>query len=120
MGAEERRSGIARMVALQRAKRKVAQLEDSHKRKEDSHLDASTRSREAERRTVQLQEDLRKAQAKQTLTDQQVKEAREQAAMAVAEMGTIRFDKNYEAARLRGQLDELRYMIRQTKMKQTT
>jgi len=110
--SEERRKAIEQAVTLQRTERKLAQLEVSNKRGEDQRLDAVSRSREAERRLVTLSEDLRKTKVRETNADNQAREAREQASMAVAEMGTIRYEAKYEVVRLRGALDELRYMIK--------
>merc|ERR550537_686805 len=85
--SEERRKAIEQAVTLQRTERKLAQLEVSNKRGEDQRLDAVSRSREAERRLVTLSEDLRKTKVRETNADNQAREAREQASMAVAEMG---------------------------------
>jgi len=110
--SEERRKAIEQAVALQRAERKVTQLEDSNKRVEDQRTDSVSRARESESKLMKMTEDLRKSAAKQLLTDQQVQEGREQAAMAVAEIATVRYESKYEVVRLRGALDELRYMIK--------
>eukprot|EP00928_Gymnodinium_smaydae_P016722 TRINITY_DN16320_c0_g1_i1.p1 TRINITY_DN16320_c0_g1~~TRINITY_DN16320_c0_g1_i1.p1 ORF type:complete len:1135 (-),score=386.87 TRINITY_DN16320_c0_g1_i1:374-3778(-) len=113
--AEERRKAIEKVVALQRAERRVAQLEDAQRRNDSAHSDAASRARESERRLDTLTEELRRAQVKQQASDQRALESREQALMAVAEMGTIRYESKYEAVRLRGALDELRYMIKMQK-----
>uniref|UniRef100_A0A7S4R5X6 Uncharacterized protein n=1 Tax=Alexandrium monilatum TaxID=311494 RepID=A0A7S4R5X6_9DINO len=110
--SEERRKSIEQMVALQRAERKCHQLEESHKRSEEQRLDAVQQSREAERRCVVLTEDLRKANIKQNALDVRCDETRERAAMSAAEIGTIRYESKYESAKLRGALDELRYMLK--------
>eukprot|EP00927_Polykrikos_kofoidii_P066542 TRINITY_DN62121_c0_g1_i1.p1 TRINITY_DN62121_c0_g1~~TRINITY_DN62121_c0_g1_i1.p1 ORF type:complete len:1139 (+),score=294.47 TRINITY_DN62121_c0_g1_i1:76-3492(+) len=109
---EERRKAIEQAVALQRAERKSTQAEDSLKRSEDQRLDAATRARDAERRAIALTEDVRKGRVKQAATEQQLNETRESVEMAAAEMGTIKYENMYEIVRLRGSLDELRYMIR--------
>lgn len=110
--SEERRKAIEQAVALQRAERKAVQLEDKERRAEDQRADAVARARDAEKRVASLSEDLRKSKVKEGAETMSSAEAREQAAMAVAEMGTIKYDGQYEATRLRGALDELRYMIK--------
>lgn len=110
--SEERRKSIEQMVALQRAERRCHQLEEGQKRSEEQRLDATQQSREAERRCVGLQEELRKARMRLDQSDVRCDETRERAQMAAAEIGTIRYEANYEAAKLRGALDELRYMLK--------
>jgi len=110
--SEERRKSIEQMVALQRAERKVRQLEDTHRRSEEHRGDAVQSAREAERRCVTLTEDLRKAHLRQSTLEVRCEETRERAAMGAAEIGTVRYESKYEAAKLRGALDELRYMLK--------
>lgn len=112
--AEERRKSIEQAVALQRSDRKCTQLEDSNKRSEEHRQAAIQNSRDAERRCVTLAEDLRKAQLKQNLTDQKCEETRERASMGAAEIQTVKYLSKYECAKLRGHLEELRYMIKRT------
>jgi hypothetical protein len=112
--AEERRKSIEQAVALQRSERKCTQLEASNTRSEEHRQAAIQNSRDAERRCVTLSEDLRKAQLKQTLTDQKCEENRERASMGAAEIQTVKYLSKYETAKLRGHLEELRYMIKRT------
>merc|ERR1712151_1183067 len=108
----ERRKNIESTVALQRAERKVNQLEDAARRNQEQHGDSAQAARDAERRNATLSEDLRKTQQKQAGLEQKAEENRERAAMASAEMDTIKYDSKYESAKLRGALDELRYMLK--------
>lgn len=110
--AEERRKSIEQAVALQRAERKATSAEDSKKRAEDQRALAVQQAREAERKTVSLSEDLRKSQVKLKVADEQQGEARERGLMSAAEMYTVRYEAKYESARLRGALEELRFMIK--------
>eukprot|EP00929_Paragymnodinium_shiwhaense_P049248 TRINITY_DN24854_c0_g1_i1.p1 TRINITY_DN24854_c0_g1~~TRINITY_DN24854_c0_g1_i1.p1 ORF type:complete len:1136 (+),score=522.08 TRINITY_DN24854_c0_g1_i1:114-3521(+) len=112
---EERRKAIQNTVALQRAERKLAQLEDSSKRAEDARSDAVTRARDAERRCTTATQELDKFKRQGTTDSAKANENREQAQMAIAEMATIRYESKYEVMRLRGALDELRKMMRPSK-----
>merc|ERR1719235_1713297 len=103
--AEERRKSIEQAVALQRAERKCTQLEDANKRSEEHRSTAVANARDAERRSVALSEDLRKAQIKQTTADQRLDEVRERSAMSTAEIQTVKYMAKYDAAKLRGHLD---------------
>jgi len=113
--AEERRKSIEQVVALQRTERRCAQLEEAQRRGEEQRQAAVRNSREVERKCVGLSEDLRKATIKLGNSDQRHEEVRERAAMTAAEMQTVRYEGKYEAAKLRGALDELRYMIKMQK-----
>jgi len=112
--AEERRGQIQQAVALQRAERKVTQLESANSRSEEHRATAVANSRDAERRCVALAEDVRKAQIKQTTADQRLDEVRERSMMSGAEIQTVKYIAKYEHAKLRGHLDELRYMIKRS------
>lgn len=110
--AEERRKSIQQAVVLQRVERRCSQLEDAQKRSEDQRGDAVQRAREAERQRAVLSEEVRKAQLQQSTLESHAVEARERAAMSTAELGTFRYESKYEFAKLRGALDELRFMLR--------
>lgn len=110
--AEERRKSIEQAVALQRAERRCNQLEEAQKRGEEQRSAAVQQARDAERRCLVFAEDLRKSQLQRVASDQKREETRERAAMAAAENHTIRFEAGYDSAKLRGALDELRFMIK--------
>jgi len=110
--SELRRKSIEQVVALQRAERRCNQLEATQKRTEEQRSTAAQQSREADRKVVALNEDLRKTKAKVDSQQQDLEEGRERGAMAAAELGTQRYESKYEAAKLRGALDELRYMLK--------
>merc|ERR1712217_730495 len=109
---EERRKNIETVVALQRAERKGNQLEEKHKRSEENKGESAQNVREAERRVQRLTEDLRKKAELQTKIEQRSEEARETAGMAAAETATVKYESKYECAKLRGALDELRFMLK--------
>jgi len=110
--SELRRKSIEQVVALQRAERRCNQLEATQKRTEEQRSNAAQQSREADRKLVGLNEEIRKAKAKVESQQNDLEESRERGAMASAELGTQRYESKYEAAKLRGALDELRYMLK--------
>ncbi|CAE8623715.1 unnamed protein product, partial [Polarella glacialis] len=110
--SEERSKTIENVVALQRTERRCVQLDDALKRAEEQRNIAVQQARLAEREQLVLNEGLRRASSKVGSTDQRSEEVRESAAMVLAEMSTVRYESKYEAARLRGALDELRYMLK--------
>jgi len=110
--SELRRKSIEQVVALQRAERRCNQLEATQKRTEEQRSNAAQQSREADRKVVTLNEAVRKANAKVDSQHQENEESRERGAMSAAELGTQRYESKYEAAKLRGALDELRYMLK--------
>jgi len=110
--AEERRKSIEQAVAVQRAERRCKQLEETQTQSEAQRSDAVQRAREAERKVAVLEEDLRKSQLRQSALDTKCSEVRETAAMAAAEMSTVQYESKYESSKLRGALDELRYMLK--------
>jgi len=110
--AEERRKAIEQAVALQRAERKSNSADQASRRSEEQRDKATQQAREAERRCVGLSEDLRKSQVKLKQADERNNETRERGAMTAAEMYTVRYEAKYESAKLRGALEELRFMIK--------
>lgn len=110
--SEERRKSIEQAVALQRAERRVSQLEDANKRSEEQRSTAVQHAREVERQQLAISEDFRKAKAQNVSLDQKISEGREQSRMAAEELHVVRNDSKYELTRTRGALDELRYMLK--------
>mmetsp|Transcript_287 Transcript_287/g.970 ORF Transcript_287/g.970 Transcript_287/m.970 type:complete len:1128 (+) Transcript_287:69-3452(+) len=106
---EERRKNIEQAVALQRAERKLAQLESSAKKNEDLRSTLAQQAREAERTVKTLTEDLRKSKLAQATNEQASSEAREVAAMSGAELYTVRYEARYQLTKLRGELEEYKW-----------
>merc|ERR1712217_382660 len=110
--SEERRKNIESVVAQQRAERKVHQLEERIKKNEENRGESAQTARDAERRCQRLTEDLRKKEDAQQKLEQRSQETRETAAMSAAEIYTVKYESKYECAKLRGALDELRFMLK--------
>merc|ERR1711988_1893439 len=94
---EERRKCMDQVVALQRAERRCQQLEEAQRLSDEQCATA-------EKEVRALKDAAGKCNG----------EVHERAAMARAEVDTVRAEGRYETARLRGALDQLRYMIKRS------
>lgn len=109
----ERMKSLEQVVSLQRAERRCSQLEETHKRAEEQRKEAAELARLALQQQVRLEEELRVATSKLSYVEQKTEQFREASSMALAELVTVRLDSGYEVTRLRGALDELRYVLKQ-------
>eukprot|EP00929_Paragymnodinium_shiwhaense_P035215 TRINITY_DN19040_c0_g1_i1.p1 TRINITY_DN19040_c0_g1~~TRINITY_DN19040_c0_g1_i1.p1 ORF type:complete len:1094 (-),score=417.05 TRINITY_DN19040_c0_g1_i1:277-3558(-) len=106
---EERRIATEQKLARQQADRRIAMLEAAERSAEDR---ATARVREVERRYATLTEELKQSKMDHTFGGEQANEARERNLMAAAEVYAIRYESKYENVKLRGALEELRYVIK--------